>query len=431
MNSKTINSKRNDVHGQSRWLPKLIESSRSKMSSANYSLMCDYNNNMQISSVSDTARFKNLSHFKILTIMLGKDWTESTENDYRSIVSKIMTAHGDRGKETGYSHTLKISLRAIVRFLITGARTKPEDGEVKEMKFLVLRKPKDKLTREDLPTDEEIQKLISICADSSRDKALFAVHAEAGTRISELLTMRIKDVTIDQFGAIIKVDGKTGVRPIRIVISVPFLTKWINNHPFKDNPESPLWIYICYGNTIGTSITYHGFNMILHKRLRQAGINRRITSHMFRHKEITDLATHLTEAESRMRHGWEKSSNMPSRYTHLNQQNLDDKMLRLKGIKTAQESEKQMLRNCVYCNIPHPIDSKFCEVCSRPLDVTEAMRLEEENKEKARALVNEVLRQKHSKGNLDEKLEKLEELNRRQSQEIELLKQTMSKLSKP
>lgn len=39
----------------------------------------------------------------------------------------------------------------------------------------------------------------------------------------------------------IKVDGKTGVRPIRIVKSVPYLTRWLNDHPDKDDHTSPLW----------------------------------------------------------------------------------------------------------------------------------------------------------------------------------------------
>ena len=53
--------------------------------------------------------------------------------------------------------------------------------------------------------------------------------------------------------------------------------------------------------------TTQGFNSILQKRVRQARIAKRISSHLFRHKEITDLANKLTESESRMRHGWGKN----------------------------------------------------------------------------------------------------------------------------
>ena len=227
----TKTNQKQSIYKRPKWIKTYLTNIKSKISENNYDLLNRYNDDMIISSMSDVTRHKNLSHFGLLTLMLDNDWKESVENDYRSIVSKIMIKHGNNGKETGYSHALKISLRSIVRFLSTNSRKKPETGEVSTIKFLTLIKPKDTLTREDLPTDEEVKKLILACADSARDKAMLSVHAEAGTRIGELLGMSIKDVTIDKYGAIIKVDGKTGVRPIRIVNSVPHLTKWINNHP--------------------------------------------------------------------------------------------------------------------------------------------------------------------------------------------------------
>ena len=429
--SRTITktNQKQSIYKRPQWIKTYLTNIKSKISENNYDLLNRYNDDMIISSMSDVTRHKNLSHFGLLTLMLDNDWKESVENDYRSIVSKIMIKHGNNGKETGYSHALKISLRSIVRFLSTNSRKKPETGEVSTIKFLTLIKPKDTLTREDLPTDEEVKKLILACADSARDKAMLSVHAEAGTRIGELLGMSIKDVTIDKYGAIIKVDGKTGVRPIRIVNSVPHLTKWINNHPFKDDKDYSLWIYINAHDTFGTQINYAGFNVILKKRLRQAGITKRITSHMFRHKEITDLASTLTESESRMRHGWEKSSNMPSRYTHLNQEDLDDKMLKIKGVKKQDPQTKETPRNCVYCNVLHPIDSEYCEVCSRPLDVAVAIRMEKEQEESTKALIQETLRQENSRHSIDKRSQKLQEQIQIQSSEIEQLKQQVKKLS--
>ena len=190
------------------------------------------------------------------------------EDDLRSLVAKIMTRHGENGKESGYSHVLKISLKAIVRFVKLGSRNKPEDGELPMLKFIKSKKPKDKLTREDLPTDEEVRKILAACADSSRDKAMISVHAEAGTRIGELLGMKIKDFTLDRNGGMIKVDGKTGVRPIRIVKSVPYLARWLNDHPCRDEHDSPLWVYVRNSDSFGKPVNYAGFNAILKKRTR-------------------------------------------------------------------------------------------------------------------------------------------------------------------
>ena len=296
------------------------------------------------------------------------------------------------------------------------------------LKFIKSRKIKDKLTREDLPTDKKVQKILSACTDSSRDKAMISVHAEAGTRIGELLGMKIKDFTLDQHGGMIKVDGKTGVRPIRIVKSVPYLTRWLNDHPNKDDHDTPLWVYIRNSDSFGKPMNYAGFNAILKKRIRQAGITKRISSHLFRHKEITDLANKLTESESRMRHGWEKTSLMPSKYTHLNQEDLDDKMLIIMGINTEKQKEDE-LRECVYCKIRYPVETRFCDTCSRPLDVSDAIQMEKEQEERTRALIMETLRQEHSNKSKSIQSEKMRETIDEKSKEIEELKKIVQTIT--
>ncbi|MBS3923175.1 MAG: tyrosine-type recombinase/integrase [Nitrosarchaeum sp.] len=422
-------SQKENIHRRAQWISRFLAKQEAKLSPKNLQLLYDYNDDMIIHGMAENTRYKNLTHFGILTPMLHKDWIDVTEKDLRNMISQLMINHGENGKETGYTFGLKISIKSIVRFVKLGSRNKPEDSELPMIKFIKPKKPKDKLTREDLPTDEEIQKILSACADSSRDKAMISVHAEAGTRVGELLGLKIKDFTIDKFGGIIKVDGKTGVRPIRIVKSVPYLTKWLNDHPYKDNHDSPLWVYISLCDTFGQPINYAGFNSILRKRIRQTGITKRIYSHLFRHKEITDLANRLTESESRMRHGWEKSSLMPTKYSHLNQEDLDEKMLGIMGVKTPKE-QKESLRECVYCNIRYPVETRFCDTCSRPLDIADALEMEKEQEERTKALVMEMLRQEHSNKSKELVKKQLEEQNQAQQKEIEQLKKILSQITK-
>lgn len=421
-------SQKENIHRRAQWISRYIEKQKKQLSPKNLDTFFDYNDDMIIHSISENTRYKNLNHFGLLTKMLKKDWVDVTGEDLRALVSKIIVKHGENGKETGYTFILKMSLRAIVRFVTLGSRNKPEDGELEILKFIKLKKPKDKLTREDLPTDEEVRKIIATCADSSRDKAMLSVHAEAGTRVGELLGMKIKDFTLDKYGGIIKVDGKSGVRPIRIVKSVPYLTKWLNDHPNKDNHESPMWVYIHASDTFGEPINYAGFNAILQKRVRQAGITKRIHSHLFRHKEITDLANKLTESESRMRHGWEKNSLMPSKYTHLNQDDLDEKMLGLMGVKTPEE-EQNPLRECVYCKINYPMETKFCDTCSRPLDITDAIQMEKEQEERTRSLILETMRQEHSYKSKSAQTNKMQNTIKEQSEKIQELMNIVQNLS--
>jgi len=418
-----------NIYRRSQWITKYIENQRKQMSPKNLETFLAYNNDMIISSVSDNTRYKNLTHFGLLTKMLQKDWADVTKDDLRTLVANMMMRHGENGKETGYTFILKISLRGIVRFVKLGSRGNPEDGELPMLKFIKSIRPKDKLTREDLPTDEEVQKILAACADSSRDKAMISVHAEAGTRIGELLGMKIKDFTIDKNGGMLKVDGKTGVRPIRIVKSVPYLTRWLNDHPNKDDQESPLWVYIHASNTFGNPINYVGFNAILRKRVKQAGITKRISSHLFRHKEITDLANKLTESESRMRHGWEKASLMPSKYTHLNQDDLDDKMLQIMGVKKP-ETKEETLRECVFCKISYPVETRFCDTCSRPLDVADALQMEKESEERTKSLVYELMRKERAKKSTDQENIVKEKKLKEQQERIKQLEGIIQSINK-
>ena len=41
--------------------------------------------------------------------MLNKDWNHATEDDLRTITTQIMIKHGESGKETAYTHALKMS----------------------------------------------------------------------------------------------------------------------------------------------------------------------------------------------------------------------------------------------------------------------------------------------------------------------------------
>jgi len=46
-----------------------------------------------------------------------------------------MIKHGENGKETVYTFVLKVSIRAIIRFVKLGSRSKPEDGELSILKL--------------------------------------------------------------------------------------------------------------------------------------------------------------------------------------------------------------------------------------------------------------------------------------------------------
>ena len=429
--SNTTEAISQNVHRHDKWLITQRKNAEKRLSSKQFEWFKKYDNDLVICGVSNATRHSNLTRFvKIVTTYDLHDLEKITRERVREIVADVMIKHGNGGQESWYSQDTKQKIKHIVRFAKTGSRFTPETGELPELNFIKVRTPKDKLAREDLPTDDDCKQLLRACGDSPMDKAMLAVHMEAGTRIKELLTMQIKHVVTDEYGAMIAVDGKTGSRKIRIVSSVPDLVKWINAHPYRDDPNHALFISTRNSLIMGCALSYHGFNQRLKKWCRIAGITKRMHSHLFRHAEITKLAGKLTEPEQRIRHGWTSGSSMPSRYTHLNNQDVDNKMLQIMGIKKESVEEETKFLECQYCHIKHPLDTKYCETCMKPLDVVEAARMERQQKEETQAMIYELVRKERAGKAKKVYHEKQDKQVEEQQKEIQSLKDMISKMSK-
>ncbi len=159
---------------------------------------------------------------------------------------------------------------------------------------------------EELISKEEVEKLVQ-AAYTARDRALILLLYESGCRIGEVLSLRIKSVSFDQYGAQLIVNGKTGSRRVRIAASAPALSTWLDNHPGRDNPDSPVWISTGSTNW-GQPLTYPSVLSMLKKLKSRAGLAKRIYPHLFRHTRATFLAKHVPEPIMKEAMGWVQSS---------------------------------------------------------------------------------------------------------------------------
>ena len=426
--SKNPHSITDEIYNETGKLAYVIAKAKQRISKENYEIFEKYNECLVLDGLSGNTRHRDLTMFLLLTKFVPCEWKDIDELNLRKMVTHIMVNHAKNGQETSYTGAMKKMLKAIVRFIHTGNRNLVKHkGELEMLHFIIIKKPSDTLTREDLPTKDESDRILKVCADSTRDKAMLSVQMEAGTRIGELLYLNIKNFVIDKYGGLIKVKGKTGTRSIRIVTCVPYVTRWLNDHPDGDNMEAPLWVYMSNEGYIGNRITYAGFNKILKKRVRQAKVTKNIYSHLFRHAEVTRLASVLTEPESRMRHGWGKKSDMPSKYAHLNQEDLDDKILQNLGIKKTEVQEETM-KQCTYCKISFPLEVRFCNVCSRPIDINDALGMEKESQEDTKAMMYQMIRLEKAKESKSKRGEKMKQELQDQQKELQMLKDIVNNM---
>jgi integrase len=369
-----------------------------ELSPENMTLIKQYHNAMIIDTAGKAVQEKHLQSILMLSRMYQKNWQDIIRSDVDNLVLEIIKKYSDaKGQETHTSFDYKKILKIFVRWVKTGNRRKDSDvSDPVEIKGIKLKRVKDRLSREDLITETDLNKVIHACGENLRDKALIAVHSEAGTRIGETLTLQIKHVVMDRLGAIIKVDGKTTARPIRLVKSLPHLASWLNAHPFRNNPDSPLWISLSH-HGYGNQLSYEGVSNLLAKRVKMAGLEKRVYFHLFRHSEITETANFLTEAQLRKRHGWSGSSKMPERYTHLIDSDVDKAILGHYGlIKKEGQQETQLPRICGICEFPNEFDAKYCSKCTKPLDLKISIEEEEKTRQKQLDQENEVKRLKQA-----------------------------------
>lgn len=316
---------------------------------------------------------KYLIQIRKIAESVRKPFSELTKEDIVDIVQKI-----ERRKDyTEWTkHDYKLTLKKFFKFL---RGTEDYPNEVKWIKLTTHNNKR--LLPEELLTEDEVNSMADV-ARTPRDKALILVLYESGCRIGELLSLKIKNVRFDEYGAVLTVNGKTGMRRVRIIASVPALATWLDNHPLKGKSNSPLWVSLGTRNRDGP-LKYRAVSDLLKRVAKQARINKRIYPHLFRHSRATKLANHLTEAQLKQHFGWVQSSDMASIYVHLSGRDVDKALLKLHGIEIDDEEkeEKFNVKECPRCKAKNSPIAKFCNTCGLPLDVKTAIELEKRKKE--------------------------------------------------
>ncbi len=170
--------------------------------------------------------------------------------------------------------------------------------------------------------------LVAMLASTRRehDTAFLLALWESGCRIGELLSLQRKHVSFDSQGAVLIVDGKTGMRRVRIIESAPALDAWISCGSLK--PDQAIF-----------PNTYRAYRKRLQVLAYRAGVEKRIYPHLFRHSRATFLAGYLTEAQLCAYLGWTIGSAMPRIYVHLAGHDLDAALAR---VPQLQHYEQQL-----------------------------------------------------------------------------------------
>jgi integrase len=349
-----------------------IESS-SKISEGNKSTISSFYSNCITEGLTTARIAKVLFHLRRIAVILDKEFAEASKEDIARVVREIET---NPSWSAATKHDYKVVLKKFYKWL-GGTGEFPDKVKWVKANF---RKNGHKLP-EELLSEEDVRKLVD-AAQHPRDKALIMVLYESGCRIGELLNLRVRNVLLDDLGAVLLVNGKTGQRRVRIIASAPLLAAWLDIHPFKEKLDSPVWLVVGTKNH-NEMLRPWSAAMQLKKIAMRGGIKKRVNPHAFRHARATFLANNLTEAQMKEYFGWVQSSDMASVYVHLSGRDVDNAILKLHGLANDNEKKNESLKikNCARCQEKNSPLSKFCCRCGSPLDMKTALELDQKRKE--------------------------------------------------
>jgi integrase len=306
-----------------------------------------------------------------LRAMLKKPLKQATKKDIVRIVEEL-----EKSKYAPWTkHSYKLVLKKLYLWLETGKLNGDEYPEIVDWIPLTMQNNNHRLP-ESILTEDEIRRLVG-AANNPRDKAFVFALWDSGCRIGEFLGLRRKHVEFDDFGCVLHVSGKTGGRRIRLIGAAPSLGFWLDNHPHKDDQDSPVWTSLS-PNKMGKPLDYGGANKLLRTLARRAKIEKKVNPHSFRHSRASALAASLSDAVLKEFFGWTQGSKMAMTYIHLSGKNVDHALLELYGLKKPENKSdtNNLTKKCPRCSEQNSFDARVCQRCALPLDVAEAKRME-------------------------------------------------------
>ena len=222
-------------------------------------------------------------------ILQFEEYVEKNRINYAKMnqedINTYLTHLQELGKKSSTISRNLASIRSFYQFLIRTRKVKHDPTDD-------VQSPKVEKRVPSVLTSQEVELLLEQPKDvdlkGTRDKAMLEFAYATGMRVTEIISLNIEDVNLEQGFAICRNGSKQRNIPIGS-LSLKALQEYIEEvRPIliKDEKEKALFV-----NVNGKRLTRQGFWKIVKYYKEQAHITKDITPHVLRHS----FATHLLQ----------------------------------------------------------------------------------------------------------------------------------------
>ena len=209
------------------------------------------------------------------------NYLKITEEDMKKYFSYLQ----EIGKKTSTISRNIASIRSFYQFLVRNKKIKKDPTEK-------IQSPKVEKKAPSILSSDEIELLLeqpkNIDLKGIRDKAMLEFAYATGMRVTEIISLNIEDINLEQGYVTCKNGKKERTIPLGNM-SLKALKEYIQDSRdilIKDEDEKALFV-----NVNGQRLTRQGFWKIIKYYKEQAHIEKEITPHVLRHS----FATHLLQ----------------------------------------------------------------------------------------------------------------------------------------
>ena len=250
----------------------------------------------------------------------GVNYLSASLNDLRSFVATL----SDVGISVRSQARVVSSVKSFYRFLIYTDRLEDDPSELLELPKLALHLPEVLSVQEinDIVNSIDLSK-----KTGHRNRAIIETLYGSGLRVSELCDLRISNLRLEeQFMKVFGKGGKERLVPLSSE-SIKQIRFWLQDRAVKYFPQPKCEDYL-FLNPSGRNLSRIRIFQIIKDLCRDAGIQKTISPHTFRHS----FATHLLEGGANLRDIQQLLGHASIRtteiYTHIDGAYLRDTILR-------------------------------------------------------------------------------------------------------